>query len=1368
MSVTRLYEACKEGDIDTVTLCLDQGIDVNTTQDDSWQRGGTALHVASQYGQERIVRLLVDRGADVDKVISHFSKRTALRGACEGTGNTGIVQTIVSIGANTQTKDNVGNTPLHWACRNTDNTETVKILLTAGADIHNTEIDGNTPLHLACMTTGNTETVKALLTAGADIHTTNNDGDTPLHQACQEENTEVVMILIENKADKSKTNKNGQSPLHLACYRHNNKTAECLIELGAEVNVTDVDGNTPLLSVIRSMEDEGLDEECTTLIQKMLEKGADVNSRDKRGRTALHLACYKDDYKMAEYLIEIGADVNVTDVGGDTPLLTVLQSRPGRGLDEEYTTLIQKMLEKGADVNSRYKHGRTALHLACYNNDYKTADCLIELGADVNVIDVDGDTPLLTVLQSRPGRGLDEECTTLIQKMLEKGADVNSRHKRGRTALHLACYNNDYKTADCLIELGADVNVIDVDGNTPLLSVLRRRQRSGLDEECTTLIQKMLEKGANVNSRDKRGRTPLHLACYNNDYKMAEYLIEIGADVNVTDVGGDTPLLTVLWSRLGRRLDEDCTTLIQKMLEKGADVNSRDKRGRTPLLLACDNDDYKIAEYLIELGADVNITDVDGNTPLLSVLRSRPGWGLDEECTTQIQKMLEKGVDVNHCNNNGETPLHLACATRDSDIILQTMISQRADVNVVDNDGRTPLDYSLRQATRERNKERIYSVIFQLLVKGCFIRNIFTAGQISSELKVLLHWAGDEKKDVCDVLTPQYEEAQVCLDTQIYLANNPQFVYSDTGFHNISQQLQSQSNSLQLKHVMDQLDNEKTFPSLKELVRSVLRRIWSSGGYSVLGRASALVGEIPHNLIQFLFMYEEACYGLPAFKDEIEYHFNGEHKITMHNGFGNRKQSYEQDSVPQLEDWTLLHNLMTTCQQINTPEWILANVVGACPQVIVEDISFPVSIQQELSLMQQRLNVSTPFNKEEKTITSTIERLLKSFLEMLSGRNNISWNLEPCGSFYLGNKIEEFDEVDYSAVLKSPDIRIEQIDTSQEYHVTIPIADLHGLGLHPREYITEGMKMYLKYEVRPEDPSNGKLFFRTIQSHTRGPGVCAQMAWMCRRGHTHDVGVDLSPTVLLEGLTLGDVWKAPIHFSKVPFSSVKQDLLTLPVYLVASTQMLWSTNDGQVTSKWKITYNNIKPLMFSCMDRTSPNIRRVFHLIKYIRQFLPRKLGFTLETEDIQGTWKDGSLISSYVLYNILLQEVLLHPTPEEWSNTNLVVRLRGALEAVSRWTYIDFFKDRREDSFTLFDLNDVQQNAVTEMMERQMDRMTDVLETLENNYSGELAMDGASTDQTLQQVNNKVSIVILIYYTLFTSLCQCTICIHIIYLSII
>ena len=320
------------------------------------------------------------------------------------------------------------------------------------------------------------------------------------------------------------------------------------------------------------------------------------------------------------------------------------------------------------------------------------------------------------------------------------------------------------------------------------------------------------------------------------------------------------------------------------------------------------------------------------------------------------------------------------------------------------------------------------------------------------------------------------------------------------------------------------------------------------------------------------------------------------------------------------------------------------------------------------------------------------------------------WNLAPCGIFYMGNKIGNFDELDYWAVLESSNLDIVKSNIDPRLvRIKIPGSILHQTQLHPKVYLYESLKYYLE-----EATNEGNSCIRDHYLHPRGPGMCLQLGLDCHTHGTHQLAIDLSPVILWKDTNLGQVWKPPSYMRKPPFNTIIPRIEALPVYLIPSTNT-HVTEDG--VSEWKVSFNNTKQHIFTCLDSVSPNIRRVFHLTKYTKEFLPRKLRYTEESDDFNGSWKDGSLISSYVLYNILLQNVAVCATPLDWTDELLPTRLEDILTSVSSWSYNAFFKNKGEKSYSLDKFNEVQKSSFEIMMTEQMNRIIATLKELHENY---------------------------------------------------
>jgi cytohesin len=343
-----LHEASLNGNEKIVSLLLEKGADVNAKTN----YGATPLHEACMKGNEDVVSLLLEKGADVNAKMDNGV--TPLHEACKKRnefvpsmdtplhwpsfiGNENVVWLLLDKGADVNAKTNDGDTPLHLACRNR-NEDVVSLLLEKGADV-NAKLDhGDTLLHRACMK-GNEAFVSLLLDRGADVNAKMDDGETPLHRACMKGNEAFVSLLLEKGADVNAKMDNGVTPLHEACMNRNimygnEAVVSLLLEKGADVNAKMDNGGTPLHLACMNRNimygNEGV-------ISLLLEKGADVNAKMNNGDTPFHWAIRNGNEAVVSLLLEKGADVNAKMDDGDTPL--ELARRNGH---EAIFTLVEK------------------------------------------------------------------------------------------------------------------------------------------------------------------------------------------------------------------------------------------------------------------------------------------------------------------------------------------------------------------------------------------------------------------------------------------------------------------------------------------------------------------------------------------------------------------------------------------------------------------------------------------------------------------------------------------------------------------------------------------------------------------------------------------------------------------------------------------------------------------------------------------------------------------------------------------------------------------------------------------------------------------------------------------------------------------
>ncbi len=262
--------------------------------------------------------------------------------------------------------------------------------------------------------------------------------------------------------------------------------------------------------------------------------GGNVNDQSDEGLTALMLAAgltdsngfgfsYDPDYVSSSSFIEAlhhaGARVDVKDKEGKTALFYAAKLDIGSD-----SSTIQQLIDYGADVNAVDKHGRTPLFYAAEAENSSTVLTLLENGARMDVVDHQGTTPLMMSVVS------DRGC---LELMLLENPNLEAKDAKGRTALSHAAEQGSHRCVSKLLEAGAQCNTVDSKGHSPLFLASMGK---GAYHEKTALL--LIEKGADINTLDHLNNSILHVAAERGHVALFEELLKRGADVTVINSKG--------------------------------------------------------------------------------------------------------------------------------------------------------------------------------------------------------------------------------------------------------------------------------------------------------------------------------------------------------------------------------------------------------------------------------------------------------------------------------------------------------------------------------------------------------------------------------------------------------------------------------------------------------------------------------------------------------------------------------------------------------------------------------------------------------------------------------------------------------------
>ncbi|KUI64372.1 Serine/threonine-protein phosphatase 6 regulatory ankyrin repeat subunit B [Cytospora mali] len=628
-----------------------------------------------------------------------------------------------------------------------------KLLVEKTKDINTKEPSmGQTALHLAAES-GNNVLATSLIGKGARTDIKDCDRHKALYHAAKNNRDKIVTALLEHAKDERNKNRSdnssGNDPNGNSNRIINDQSNE------SNKNNRDSEWERDKTNALHVVAHEGHE----SIVNIILQHGANASSRDENGRTALMLAAGAGHHQVVDILIrKRGPKGSEQKEPGKEEDLEKLKKDKQEELNEalllavkgKHKEAIRKLQDVGAKSDLLKSEEMTALHLTIEAGDKESSKLLIRALGDQDEVNAQDHRKKQSALHLAADKGMIDAVAAL----LDKQADVKLQDLYNRTALHWAVIRGNVKIMELLLGKTPQefINTLDHDNRTSL--------HWAVCQGSIEAMELILKHTPQYDAPDKDGRTALILAAERGNIEAVGRLLAIGSSPGITDKDemtaldrattnghkavvlrlldktekdearkkaldlavekGHLPMAMEIQKRikdLGLRSSALASILflasttpgstgeVHDLMNDNSDLNQQDKKkGRTALMLSVESENDQFALRLLKLHAKTDLQDNDGKTALMMATKS--------ENKSIMEALLKAKADANIQDNQGYTSLHYATESNPSPESLKLLLELgKADPNTQDNRSRTALHLLLETLRRSLDSGTQFSLV---------------------------------------------------------------------------------------------------------------------------------------------------------------------------------------------------------------------------------------------------------------------------------------------------------------------------------------------------------------------------------------------------------------------------------------------------------------------------------------------------------------------------------------------------------------------------------------------------------------------------------------------------------------------------------